>query len=119
MYTNLLYKWCKPCQINYLENDFEYWTSGNKQIDNYIQKMQLEISKYDDIILEWIPYNQLIDIIEMDQSNFTTVYLAKWKDGPLEYNINTMQYERNPNRAITLKCLNNTQKTVNGFLDKV
>ncbi|GBC42930.2 kinase-like domain-containing protein [Rhizophagus irregularis DAOM 181602=DAOM 197198] len=57
--------------------------------------------------------------VKCGQSDFTTVYLAKWEDGPLEYNINTMQYERDPNRAITLKCLNNTRNMINEFLDKV
>ncbi|PKY23426.1 hypothetical protein RhiirB3_437633 [Rhizophagus irregularis] len=116
IYINILYGWC-PCQIN---SSLYYWPkSGNKQIDNFIKKVQLKICKYDDIVFGWIPYNQFIDVKEIGQSDFTTIYLAKWKDGPLEYNINTMQYERDPNRAITLKCLNNTRNMINEFLDKV
>ena len=28
-----------------------------KKIDNFIQEIQLKINKYNDIVLEWIPYN--------------------------------------------------------------
>jgi hypothetical protein len=52
------FKWCKLCQVNNLKENFANWTSGNKKIDNFIQEMQLKISKYDNIIVEWIPYNQ-------------------------------------------------------------
>jgi hypothetical protein len=35
-YTNKQYKWCKPCQIEYFKSNFTIWTSGDKQIDNFI-----------------------------------------------------------------------------------
>ncbi|EXX52776.1 Mkk1p [Rhizophagus irregularis DAOM 197198w] len=118
IYTNILYGWCNLCHISSFKNNFVNW-SRNELIDNFIQKMKLKIKKYDDIIFEWIPYNQFINVKKIGQNNFTTIYLAKWEDGPLEYNINTMQYERDPNRAITLKCLNNTRNMINEFLDKI
>src|SRR6266542_3950697 len=119
MYTNAKYKWCKPCQINDLKKNFANWTSGDKKIDSFIQKMQLKIIYHDDIVFEWIPYNQFNDIKEIDKDNFFTVYLAKWKDGPLEYNASTKKYERNnSNREITLKWFYNTQ-SINEFLHEV
>src|SRR2546430_11081192 len=62
-YTIVNYKWCKPCQIDNLKGNFT--TSGNETIDNFIQEMQLKIDKYNDIVFEWIPYNQFSDIKEM------------------------------------------------------
>jgi hypothetical protein len=78
---------CRSCQVNYLKRNFTNWTSGNENIDNFIQKIQLERinsrSKYSGFrvfeVFEWIPYNQfsVIKIISQDS------YLAVWKDGPL------------------------------------
>src|SRR5688572_19065030 len=32
-YMDIYIKWCKPCHINYLKNNFINWTSGNEKID--------------------------------------------------------------------------------------
>ncbi|CAB5396514.1 unnamed protein product [Rhizophagus irregularis] len=45
--------------------------------------MQLKINDYDDIVLEWIPYNQFNEIKETGKNGLITVYSAIWKDGPL------------------------------------
>src|ERR1051325_3709924 len=83
-YTETLHKWCKPCQINHLENNFTIWTSGNNQIDFFIQRRQLN-TDYNDVLIEWIPYNQFNNIEEICKSDLTTIYLAVWRDGPLYY----------------------------------
>ena len=44
--------------------------------------MQLKINDYKDIIFEWIPYNQFININE-GKDKFS---LATWKSGPLLWN---------------------------------
>jgi hypothetical protein len=51
IYTNLNYKWCKPCQINNLKCNFANWTSEDKIIDELIQEMQLKIKNYGDTIV--------------------------------------------------------------------
>jgi hypothetical protein len=49
-------------------------------LDDFIQGIQLK-NKYDDIVFEWIPYNQFNDIKYIDiKGNFA---LATWNDGPL------------------------------------
>ena len=80
------WRWCKPCQIDNLKGNFTNWTSGNEKIDELIQEMQLKINKYNDIVFEWIPYNQFSDIKEIGKGGFATVYSAIWKDGRLKYN---------------------------------
>src|SRR2546430_15976241 len=57
-YTNINYKWCKSCQINDLKNNYTNWTSGNDKLDDFIQKKQLEIDYCNDVVFEWIPYDQ-------------------------------------------------------------
>ncbi|UZO06229.1 uncharacterized protein OCT59_026559 [Rhizophagus irregularis] len=34
-YTNTFYKWCKPCQISNLKENFINWTSGNEKDNEY------------------------------------------------------------------------------------
>ena len=81
--------------------------------------MELVIDNYDDIVFEWIPYDQFYSIIEINKGDSIIVYSAKWEDGPLEYNAYTKKYERYSNgKKITLKCFHNTQN-INEFLNKV
>ena len=103
----------------YLRKNFTNWTSGNEKIDNFILEMQLKINNSSDIIFEWIPYNQFNNIKEIDKGGFSTVYLAKWKDGPLYYNFNKKKYVRRFEKKVALKCLYNSQNITNELLNKV
>ncbi|GES83236.1 kinase-like domain-containing protein [Rhizophagus clarus] len=87
------------------------WTSGNDQIDYFIQKRQLEIKNYDDIVFEWVPSNQLNQIKEINNNSLATVYSAIWRDGPLYYNCQYNKYTRDSNKGVTLKILHNLQKS--------
>ena len=78
-YTDITYKWCKPCQLKNNQS------SGNIEIDNFIQKLQLEISNPWDMLFEWISYNQFNKVKEISKSDFATTYLALWKDGHYNY----------------------------------
>ncbi|UZO16993.1 uncharacterized protein OCT59_008359 [Rhizophagus irregularis] len=95
------------------------WTSGNENIDVFIQEMQLKINHHSDIMFEWIPYNQFVNIKEIGKGGFAMVHSANWKNGPLEYNAANKAYKRNPNRVIALKCLHNSQNISNKFLNEV
>ena len=110
--------WCRPCQIDILKGNFTNWTSGNEKIDNFIQEMQLNIDHFDDIILEWIPYNQFNDIKEIGTDSFATVYSAIWKDGPLKYIYKELKYIRE-SKKIVFKCLPNSQNNINELLNEV
>ncbi|RGB37969.1 hypothetical protein C1646_812972 [Rhizophagus diaphanus] len=70
-----IFKWCISCQKNYFEKIFTNWTSENEKIDDFIQEIQLKNSSYNDIILEWMPY---------DRFN-RDLAIATWKNGPLYY----------------------------------
>jgi hypothetical protein len=118
-YTDIEYKWCKPCQINYLKNNFANWTSGNKKIDELIQEMQLKVNKYNDIIVEWIPYDQFNDISKIGKGGFSIVYSALWKNGPLQYDTNNEELKKKYSIEVALKCLFNSQNISNGFLNEV
>src|SRR4051812_30958974 len=93
-YTEIEHKWCQPCQINNLRHKFKNWTSGNEIINDFIQEMQLKINEYDDIIVEWVPYNQFDDIKEINKSGSATLYSAIWMDGPLKYDDDEIEYKK-------------------------
>jgi hypothetical protein len=118
-FTNLMYNWCKSCQISDLINKFAQWTSGNEIIDNLIQVMQLKVETCHDIIFEWIPYSQFNDIKEIDRDDFGVVYSAIWKDGPLNCDKYEKYTRRQQNQIVVLKCLYNSQDITNDFLNEV
>jgi hypothetical protein len=119
IYTNIKNKWCKPCQINNLKQNFANWTSGNKKIDDFIQEKQLKINSYNDAIFEWIPYNQFNNIKNIGNESFFMLYLAIWRDGLLHYNSKEKKYEKVLNKKVTLKCIINLQNDIDKFLDEV
>ncbi|CAB5388895.1 unnamed protein product [Rhizophagus irregularis] len=119
IYTEINYKWCEPCQINDLKQNFTNWTSGNEKIDELIQEIQLKIKNFDDIIVEWIPYNQFNDIKEIDDDDYNIIYSAIWTDGPLKYNYDKIERKRIPNKKVALKYLVNSQNNIiNEFLNE-
>jgi hypothetical protein len=113
---NKYYKWCKPCQINDLKKNFTNWTSGNEKIDKLIQEKQLRINHCNDIIVEWIPHDQFNNI---EKDNFTGIYSAIWKDGPLYYDSSKYNYSRKQNKQVNLKYLQNSQNFNGEFLNEV
>jgi hypothetical protein len=119
MYTDIKDKWCKPCAINNLKQNFANWTSGNEKIDNFIQKMQMKINTYEDGIIEWLPYDQFNNIKNIDKDSSFADYSAIWKNGPLDYNFEERKYKRMLNKKVTLKCLNNSQNDIGELLYKV
>ncbi|GBC08960.1 hypothetical protein RclHR1_08500005 [Rhizophagus clarus] len=119
-YTSINNKWCNPCQVNNLKQNFANWTSKNEKIDGLIQEMQLNIEhRYDNIIAEWIPYDTFKNIKEINKNDFAKFYSAIWKDGPLCYSYDKGKLIRLPNNKVVLKCLYNIQDTTNEFLNVV
>ncbi|UZO16959.1 uncharacterized protein OCT59_008325 [Rhizophagus irregularis] len=114
---------CNICGISQNPKTNNYilvltWASGSEKIDNFIQERQLKIYKYNDIVLEWIPYNQFIKIKETDKNGFVTVYSAIWKDGPLYKFFDGYDYIRKSNKEVALKCLHNSQESVDSLINK-
>jgi hypothetical protein len=107
-------KWCKPCQINQLKNDFTNWTSGNEKIDDFIQKKQLEF-KNNKLIFGWIPYNKFIDVEEIGNNCLAK---AIWRDGPLYPG--KIRFKRESYKKVYLKYLHHdSQDITDEFLNKV
>ncbi|RGB21397.1 hypothetical protein C1646_778129 [Rhizophagus diaphanus] len=95
------------------------WMIGNEKINDFIQEIQLNINSYDDVVFEWIPYNQFNKIKEIGKNGSITVYSAMWENGPL-YKKNKWSscYTRDSNKEVALKCLHNLQNPVNSLINE-
>ncbi|POG77116.1 kinase-like domain-containing protein [Rhizophagus irregularis DAOM 181602=DAOM 197198] len=90
----------------------------NEKVIDFIQQMQLKVNYHYDVVFEWIPYNQFNDIEEVGEGGFSTVYSAIWKDGPLYFDDNKMEWIRKINKKVALKCLHNSQNINEKFLNE-
>ncbi len=99
--------YCEHCVRNYLKENFSNWTSGNCDIDNLIQKCQIETLKPDRIV-EWIPYNNLQNIKYLTKGGCFEIYTAEWI-GRWYFNrdSNEQQLKRCGTRRVILKRLVN------------
>ncbi|GBB84866.1 hypothetical protein RclHR1_11440005 [Rhizophagus clarus] len=75
--------YCECCVRNYLKANFSNWTSGNSNIDELIQKCQIESLGPEDIV-EWIPYNNLKNVKYLTEGGFSKIYTASWINGKYE-----------------------------------
>jgi hypothetical protein len=75
--------YCEYCVQNYLKDNFSNWTSGNNDIDNLIKNCQMETLVLN-LIIEWIPYNNLQNIKYLTRGGFSEIYTAKWIGGGYE-----------------------------------
>ncbi|CAB4441279.1 unnamed protein product [Rhizophagus irregularis] len=87
-YMMILNNTCKKCiyecNVTRYQQDFKNWTSGNNDIDRFIQDTQLSAHKYTTSALEWIPYDRFRDIKYIAEGGFGKVYKAIWIDGIYE-----------------------------------
>ncbi|PKY46592.1 kinase-like protein [Rhizophagus irregularis] len=74
--------WCEKCDLYPM---LEGWTSGNRDIDKLIiDAIYNAINKNENsLFLEWVPFNRLTDIKQIDSSN--DEYIATWIDGHSSY----------------------------------
>jgi hypothetical protein len=87
--------------------------------DKLIQEKQSKFNADYDIVSEWIPYDQFIDIKELRKDGLTTIYKAIWRNGPFHYNDIKSEYSRQQNNSVNLRLYNNSQNITNEFLNEV
>jgi|SRR6266498_3575393 len=96
---------CENCVRNYLKSKFSNWTSGNDDIDNLIQKCQMETTRPNKI-MEWIPYNNLKNIKFLTKGGCSEIYTAIWVDGNyMKWDPKEQQLKRFGSRQVILKKL--------------
>jgi hypothetical protein len=113
------------CQCKFQQN-FKNWTSGNNEVDEFIQKAQLKAKHFKEI-LEWIEYDRFENVEYLAKGGFGTIYKAIWKDGYItNWNSKNNQWKRRKdwvesykNFPVVLKCLHNSQEITSDFLREV
>ncbi|GES87707.1 kinase-like domain-containing protein [Rhizophagus clarus] len=87
-YMMVLSDQCKIC--SYICNsfcfqqNFENWTSGNDDIDKFIQDTQLSSHNNLTEAIEWIPHSRFKNIEYIAKGGFGRVYKANWIDGYID-----------------------------------
>ena len=118
--------WCRPCNAKHFQQNFKNWTSGNDDIDKFIQHTQLSAS-WSSEVLEWIPYDRLYDIKFIAKGGFGNVYKAIWIDGRINKWDNKIQnWKRDKTNiygnyefVVALKSLNNSKNVTTEFINEV
>jgi serine/threonine protein kinase len=119
--------WCQSCNAKHFQQGFGKWTSGNAQIDKFIQQCQLDATSAWNV-LEWIPYEKFSDIEHVADGGFGKVYRAEWKKGFIERWDNwrrewgrsrDLYSEEYGTETVALKTLSNSQNLNQDFLKEL
>ena len=108
------------CNAKWFQQNFKNWTSGNDDIDKFIQDTQLLAHKRRDLkeALEWIPYDRFYDI---GKGGFCEVYRANWLDGPIrEWDDDNQNWKRKyQDQFVALESLNHSKNVTSKFMNEV
>ncbi|GBC13658.2 kinase-like domain-containing protein [Rhizophagus irregularis DAOM 181602=DAOM 197198] len=99
------------------ENSLNYGISQNPNTNVYILVFKKQL-KYNgrESVFEWIPFNELIIIKEIEDSCSTTAIL---KNGSLYYNEREYRWVRNPCEKVCLKYLHNSHNITDEFITEI
>ncbi|RGB43384.1 kinase-like domain-containing protein [Rhizophagus diaphanus] len=112
-------KWCQSCNARRFKDNFKNWTSGNKDIDEFIQQSQLNAVYYTKY-LEWIPFEKFQNITYIAEGGFGKIYSAEWPEGYIFYwDIENQSWYRYMTDKYALKSLNNSSDICSDFLNEI
>jgi hypothetical protein len=113
------WRWCLPCNVKRFKDNFKNWTSGNKEIDEFIQQSQLNAVHFSKK-LEWIPFEKFQNVTYIAEGGFGKIYSAEWPEGHIVYwDIKNQKWNRHNQRKYALKSLNNSSDISSAFLSEV
>ena len=102
-----------------LKENFPYWTSGNKEIDELIQYTQLNAIQTCDY-LEWIPFEKFEMVKYIDKGGFSSIYSALWMEGPRWiWDDGAQEWTRAGPTNVVLKRLDNSQNISSSYINQV
>ncbi|EXX54657.1 uncharacterized protein OCT59_010188 [Rhizophagus irregularis] len=113
------FRWCKDCETNSMKGNFDYWTSGNKEIDELIRHTQLSTSQACDY-LEWFPFDNFEFVKYNGSGEFNSIYSAIWMEGPRSNWNNTFkEWTRTGPIKVALKRLGNSLNMSSSYVDRI
>ncbi|GBB91323.1 hypothetical protein RclHR1_18540002 [Rhizophagus clarus] len=112
-------KWCQPCNAKRFTDNFKNWTSGNKDIDEFIKQSQINAVYYTKC-LEWIPFENFQNINYIAEGGFGKIYSAQWPEGHIKYwDIKNQKWNRYSFSKYALKSLKNSFDICSNFLKEI
>ncbi|GBB90374.1 hypothetical protein RclHR1_01730022 [Rhizophagus clarus] len=112
-------EWCQPCNAKRFKENFKNWTSGNKDIDEFIQQSQLDAVHYKKY-LEWIPFENFNDITYITRGGFGKIYSAEWPEGCINlWDIENGRWVRESIEKVALKSLDDSSCISTEFLNEI
>ncbi|CAB4414725.1 unnamed protein product [Rhizophagus irregularis] len=104
---------------NKFKDNFKNWTSGNKDIDEFIQQSQLNAVHWNKY-LEWIPFEKFQKITYIAEGGFGKIYSAKWPGGHIIYwDIENQKWYKDYWSKYVLKSLNNSSNISSDFFNEI
>jgi hypothetical protein len=111
--------YCEYCVRNYLKINFSNWTSGNNDIDNLIKNCQM-VTLHPQMIIEWIPFNNLQNVKHLTRGGFAEIYTASWIDGRYnEWDSKEQKLIRFGRLQVVLKELGNVENASKNWFEEV
>jgi serine/threonine protein kinase len=112
------YIWCEVCSPAHIQRESS-WTSGNKEVDEFIKFQHIKTKKSSDLI-EWIHYDRLSNIEYVAQGGFSKVYSATWLDGLIQgWNFEQKRWKRLGKTKVAVKVLEDSQYISSEFLEEL
>lgn len=104
--------WCKSCVSSHFQKNFKNWTSGNKNLDEFIRDVQLNEQRFN-LAIEWIPFDRFTDITLIRQGGYGTVHKATWLDGYInEWDLKKDDWKRAGKKTVCLKRIHNSKNNI-------
>ncbi|EXX78141.1 hypothetical protein RirG_017660 [Rhizophagus irregularis DAOM 197198w] len=96
---------------------YKYGSSGNKIIDDFIRYTQINLVN-ENGKMEYVPYEQFINIEFIAEGGFSKIYKATWIDG-LVINYSNKKYIRSQNYTVVLKKINDSKNITSKELNEL
>ena len=109
----------KICNAIHFQRNFKNWTSGNDDIDKFIQDSQLPAHDSALKALEWIPYNRFSNVSYITKDEFGEMYIANWVDGSILYWGYENWKRTDQNMFVILKSFDDSKNITSEFMNKV
>ncbi|PKC67153.1 kinase-like protein [Rhizophagus irregularis] len=110
--------WCQSCYTTIFRKDFDNWTSGDYNIDEFIKKTQINSNNICEL-LEWIPFEKFRDLQLIGEGGYSIVYLAKWIDGRILDLNEDGKWERTGENDVILKVFFNSKELSEDYLNEL
>ncbi|POG83025.1 kinase-like domain-containing protein [Rhizophagus irregularis DAOM 181602=DAOM 197198] len=111
-------EWCQPCNAKRFKDNFKNWTSGNKDIDEFIQQSQINAVHHRNY-LEWIPFENFKYITYITRGGFGKIYSAEWPEGyTYSWDIENQTWSRY-GKKVALKSLYDSSCIGTEFLNEI